>query len=643
MNFIFLKSKKRMAAGFAGAAIAFALCLHYGGSVFKCAAVSALFVLASLVQIRVERKFRTGIIMLMLPVSAFAGLVLSQFVLGEGIASLSPAAVLLSTCCCLVVIGVVFLLIPNLTVATALGIGAIMQLATVNYFVYTFRGSELLFIDLFSVSTAANVVSQYDYTPSANMVYGWVLYVLYVFILSAVRLDRIPWRSADHFKPGILAAAAAVTLGLFSGQVSARYYGKDGTYSNGYILNFVLTISNSFVEVPEGYSSGQAEAIAQTYPSAPEAGETPHIIVIMDEAYADLSVLGSAVNTDTAISPFISSLEENTVKGYALSSAYGGRTANSEYEVLTGLTMGFLPDNVIAYQQYSDPGQYSMVSHLESLGYQTVAAHPFLADGWMRNTVWPGMGFDTCYFLEDFPRTDLLRGLVSDREMVDFIIASYENRRAQMPLFFYGVTMQNHSSYDYAGPDFEERVHLDGYTRDYPEAEQYLTLIRETDAAVEKLITYFSGTEEPVIVLFYGDHLPALSQNLYDEIHGGEFTSLDEKMQQYMVPFFIWANFDIEERTVPCTSLSYLSTYLYEAAGMALPGFNRFLKELEAKIPACNMLGYYSVSAGCFLPYDAASGSEKEWLRNYQILQYNAIFDTEERCSMFGVNEGESR
>lgn len=631
-------SRRRFVGGTICAAFVFAACFGVGGSIPKCAVMALAFILVSLVQIKISERLTGLVTILGILFSAFVGLFLSQFVLGEGLASVTRPAVFLGYCCCLSVMGICFLLIANMRIAGSMGVGAILMLATANYFVFSFRGTELRFIDLFSVSTAANVASQYEYVLTANLVYGWVICFLYVFALGSVEIKPIPWKSKGHFLPAVVLCGAILVVRLGAEKVTPYHFGNDGTYKNGYILNFALTVSECFVEKPDHYSADRVAAVAEAYDPPSRGSARPHIIVIMDEAYADLRVLGSSINANCELSPFINSLEENTVKGYAFSSAYGGRTANSEFEVLTGLTMGFLPENSIAYQQYMYEGQYGMVSQLKRLGYRTIAAHPYHGNGWLRDSVWPGMGFDECYFLEDFQQEDTVRGLVSDQEMVDFIISSYERRAAASPLFFYGVTMQNHSGYDYAGEDFETSVQLKGYAQEYSDAEQYLTLIQMTDAAVEKLVDYFSQEDEPVVILFYGDHLPALSQDFYHEIHGGAFSDLDEQMRQYMVPFFIWTNYDVEEQYVECTSLNFLSNYLYEAAGIELPAYNQFLKELEDHIPACNMLGYHSVSNGGYRVYDEATGVEKEWLEKYQILQYNVLFDRENLSTIF--NEG---
>ena len=195
--------------------------------------------------------------------------------------------------------------------------------------------------------------------------------------------------------------------------------------------------------------------------------------------------------------------------------------------------------------------------------------------------------------------------------------------------------MQNHGDYAYSGENYSQSVSLVGYDNQYSGVDQYLSLIHETDKAVEYLISYFSQVEDEVIVVFFGDHQPIMDEKFYGEVMGGGSDTLENTQKKFTVPFFIWANYDIEESNVECTSLNYLSTYMYEAAGIPLPLYNQFLSEMEEKIPAINANGYYSLESQCYLPVDKAPENEQYWLDLYQSLQYNNLHDQEHRNEDF--------
>ena len=108
-----------------------------------------------------------------------------------------------------------------------------------------------------------------------------------------------------------------------------------------------------------------------------------------------------------------------------------------------------------------------------------------------------------------------------------------------------------------------------------------------------------------------------------------------EWMNKYKVPFFVWANYDMEEQVVDCTSLNFLSNYIYEVAGMDLPVFNQFTKDVQEIIPAMNSLGYYSKEKDQYVSYDEAVGEEADIIEDYMMLQYNRVFDEDGKSELF--------
>ena len=211
---------------------------------------------------------------------------------------------------------------------------------------------------------------------------------------------------------------------------------------------------------------------------------------------------------------------------------------------------------------------------------------------------------------------------------------------ADEPVFIFCVTMQNHGGYNYTGSDFDTSITLEGFQSDYPEAEQYLSLIHETDCAIKELIEFYQKVDREVVVVFFGDHLPGLSMSFYQEIHGGEFRTLDEDMLRYKVPFFIWANYDIAEEDVSCTSINYLTALMFNSCGMKVSHFQQFLLNTIDSVPAINSRGYYSIEANSFIAKEKKDlnmtlNEEKQALLNYAILQYNNMFEKNEKNSFF--------
>lgn len=559
--------------------------------------------------------------------------ILSQVMIEVGILSMGISnfakGVLIVSAVILLLYGLFGKLVP----AVAFGSGIFMLISTINVYVFSFR--ERLFepLDVFSIGTAMNVAENYSLFPLPPiLVTCWVIFAAILLVLCCFHHEAKPTLTAKRrFTVLAICAVTSVVSFFCASSISTRHWSKEGAQYYGYILDFASKFKEITVPKPDNYSPDKINELAEQYTATPDEAESepnalPHIIVIMDEAFSDLTVAGT-FSTNTEVTPFISSLKENTISGYALTSVYGGNTANSEYEFLTGNSMAQMSPNSVPYQQYIRSSSYSMVSHLKSsYNYTCVAMHPYLSSGWNRPAVYEYLGFDECYFVEDFPQRDLIRSFVSDQEMFEFLTETYEAKKDD-PLFLFGVTMQNHGGYTYANEDRTQQISLTDYVDQFPDVEQYLSLIHETDKAVQHLITYFQDVDEDVVIVFFGDHQPAIDTAFYAAIGEAESNTLDEKQKRYKVPFFIWTNYDIEEEYIDLTSLNYLSSYVYDAAGLPLPPYNQFLRSMEGAIPAINANGFYSQANGCFLTFDEADETEQSWLWSYEALQYNNLFD----------------
>lgn len=538
--------------------------------------------------------------------------------------------------CAAVVYGICLVITGEVKSAVVTASGLLLLLCTVNGFVFQFRGNLLKPMDLLAAGTAMNVLDQYVFRIWEGMAYSWIWWLWMVFCLRSLPSAKWPKRWLRLAAAAATVACAAV-FSYGARNITMNTWSNEGVTRNGYLLNFAVGLRDCFMEEPEGYSEEAIRALEDAYlpeGSPSDAQDKPNIIVIMNESYADFEILGSDLRTNQPVTPFLDSLEENTIRGYALTSIFGGTTANAEFEFLTGFSMANVPNGSCPYQQYINSDTYSLARVLRSYGYETFATHPYFASGWNRTTVYPYLGFEKMTFDEDYPYQDLIREFVSDREMYAYVLDALENT-GETPLFLFGITMQNHGDYIYTGENYEQTIFLEDYAMEHPMAEQYLTLLHETDKAIGDFLTALENYPEDTVVLFFGDHFPQVEGDFFLEVHGGSFETLPEQMLQYTIPFFLWANYDIPEQTVGCTSLNYLARYLLETAGLELPPYYRFLAEMETHIPSMNADGYYSLSRQTYLPFSEAEDEEALWLNRYALLQFNGMFDPKNRSAHF--------
>lgn len=548
-----------------------------------------------------------------------------------------------------------FVIIARPTYAAITAHCVLTSLAFADYFVYEFRQNELTLSDFTSIGTGISVLASYRLKLHDR---GALAILASIICIAFVRRLHIQFKKKwlARITGGIATVILFLVLHGKVANIETQTWELKGSYQNGYVLNFMLSIGDRFVSKPDGYSEEAVSELEKQYAeetsdssesgteiTADTGDKKPTIIAIMDESFADLSVFGD-LKTNKEVTPFINSLEENTIKGYTLSSVFGAKTPNSEWEFLTGNSMAFLPSGAVVYEQYLNKKPYSLVTELDEEGYTTVAMHPYYASGWKRKTVYPKLGFDEQHFMDDgyFDETNICREYITDEELFNKIISRYEEQQStdsDSPLFIFGVTMQNHGGYSESYANFTEDVHVENslsylYTQD---VDQYLSLAHKTDEAVEELITYFESVDEPVEIVFFGDHQPSLNSVFYESLNGKGMSGLtmDELMEFYKVPFFIWTNYDSTSMTIDCTSNNYLSTLTLEKSGLELPAYNRFLADLMEKIPAINSRGYYSLESGGFVHLEDASGEEADWINKYQILQYNSMFDKKNRSEEF--------
>ncbi len=539
--------------------------------------------------------------------------------------------------CIFITLATVFTITLKPKLAVTLGSFLLLLLAVINGFVYPFRGRELGYMDLFAIQTAINVAGQYHVKFTLNILYVIVRWVAILFIgYSLPELPRLP-----RLIPRVIGAFTVVVMCLslnpLTSNVPIKTWASEGTRLNGFYINVYMTVRDASMEKPPKYSPTTVEQLAGQYlatEAVKDPSELPDVVVIMNESYADLRMFGG-LNTNRDVTPFIDSLTENTIRGYALTSVYGGNTANSEFEFLTGHSMAFFPDSSVPYQQYINKQTHSLVNVMEGYGYQTVGTHPYWESGWSRDIIYPYLGFDTITFADDYANNYPVRHYTSDRDMFEYVLEHLNNNDPHKPMFLFGVTMQNHGGYDYEGEDFTQHIQLQGYEKEYPLATQYLSLLHETDMAVEYLVNELEKREKPTILLVFGDHLPQLDQNFYDDIYGKKIETPLEKQQYYTVPFFIWANYDIPEKTIPYSSFNYLPVHLLENAGLPLSPYLRFLKSTEEIIPALNYRGFYSKEKNALITYSEASPKEQEALNQYQALVYNHLFDHKNKNTIF--------
>jgi phosphoglycerol transferase MdoB-like AlkP superfamily enzyme len=401
---------------------------------------------------------------------------------------------------------------------------------------------------------------------------------------------------------------------------------------NGFAVCFVVGTRYLIPEKPNNYSADNTKELAEPYIEEAKNqeetdGPSPNIIVIMNEAFSDLSYDGDLKVSEDYM-PFIRNLTEDTIKGNLHVSAFGGRTANTEYEVLTGMSLAFFPGGTVPYQYQMKHEMNSLTTILKQQNYTgMISLHPYRPDGYNRENVYPLLGFEKYYSQDIFENPKRVRTYISDESDFDKITELYEESKKESdePFYLFNVTMQNHGGY---GEDFDN-LPLDITIEDEngkKSAERYLNLVKKTDEAFEKLLDYYKSTDDPTIVVMFGDHQPNLSEGFFSSLIGKDVVNtLEGTAKKHVVPFVIWANYDIEEEEIDQISANYLSTKIVETAGLKKTAFQCFLSDMEQEVPVITE-NYYIGKDGVVRELSDTEGYE-EWIDTYHRFQYNQVYD----------------
>jgi phosphoglycerol transferase MdoB-like AlkP superfamily enzyme len=227
----------------------------------------------------------------------------------------------------------------------------------------------------------------------------------------------------------------------------------------------------------------------------------------------------------------------------------------------------------------------TLVSSMNARGYETVGIHPYYRTGYNRDAVYDALGFDKTYFMDDFEDAEYIHGFISDKSNYEMLIDCFEASEA--PFFCFNVTMQNHAGYDDDG-GLADKVTADVQGEVKTPLENYLTLLHESDKALEYLISYFETVEEPTVILFVGDHQPMLGKSFYEEQIGKlqDDFSVEDMAQMYEIPYLIWANYPLNMEDAPAeTSMNYLSEILFSVAGIERTPWMEMLAEYRREYP----------------------------------------------------------
>jgi len=365
------------------------------------------------------------------------------------------------------------------------------------------------------------------------------------------------------------------------------------------------------------------ERIAEKYKAIPDPVPAsasvvqPNIVYMMDEAFFDPTRLPDYTFSEDPLK-FIHEEEKTSPSGYLLSPEFGGNTANIEFEALTGMSMYFLKDGSIPYQQkiVKMSSLPSIVSILKDRGYRTLAVHPFDDTFYNRNRVYPILGFDQFTSDKDMQNNERItpEGYISDKSAVEEALT--ELKSSDKPTFLHLVTMQNHFPF-VKGPNGPNTITVQGVTPEHKdELETYVQDTKLTDEALSYLDKELQTIKRPTIVVFWGDHLPALSAGIYTQAGWDS-----NPRMKHETKLLYLANFDIGKKPLGTLSPAFIGPSVFQLTGQTLPAYYKLLDKVKMELPGLSK----NVLIDSSDAITSLTASQQALLDEYRLVEYDML------------------
>ncbi len=337
--------------------------------------------------------------------------------------------------------------------------------------------------------------------------------------------------------------------------VSNAYYIPSVFNELGFPYCFCHQFTTYTVDKPEGYNRAQAAAW-DSAGTEPQEGRRVHVIMVMNEAFSALSeepAFTYTVETDPLKNYHALSADPHALSGRLVVPGFAGGTANTEFDVLTGMQTNALSSTTTSAFRAVNRNLDSVFRVFADDGYETLFLHPGYDWFYNRENVYRWLGAEESRFIDSMPDAEYKGSWVTDDYMAGEIESAFESAVSSGSTFYnYTVTIQNHMAYTAAkygeghvSPPVETSASLS------PETETmlsvYLEGLRDADAMLGRLTAYFSQTEEPVLLAFYGDHLPYLGDGQLGYREIGSEVALTESDRSnpicsYETPYLLWVN-----------------------------------------------------------------------------------------------------
>lgn len=541
---------------------------------------------------------------------------------------------------------IIYTLLSSLFGSSILGAGTLIMLSwligMVTRYKSIYRAEPLYPNEFYMVKELPFLLQMIGRKRSILIIFGILFIIALLFVLYKYVIKPRQEHTTSKVKNIIRTIGVLVSVGLLfyvgrfnypNNKVKAAYdnhvhwvdYNQSKNYSdNGFVAGFLSNLKAPPMDTPVNYTKAAVEEIHEKYFNiAQEANQHrsndnlgTNILFVMNESFSDpFNLEGIESNKDPL--PNYREIIEETIRGNAIAPNFGGGTATNEFQALTGFAMEPFASQITSpfIQLTNQMKDFPSVSHrFKDLDYRTTAIHPYTPSFYRRNDVYDNLKFDEFRHQDNMKNTEKIsetHRYISDFSAYQEIFDVMED--SEEPDFIHLVTMQNHTSYEekYDYVDFE----VEG-SGNAGEANAYFKDLENSDVSLRLFINQINDFDEPILLVFWGDHLPGF--------YTGEVLEINEERTLYEAPFFVYSNqvpLDDEDELI---SPAFLRNYITEVLELELTPYEALLTELQSHLPLVDKRLYIEEqNSNSVHSRDELSPESLEILEDYSLLMYD--------------------
>lgn len=451
----------------------------------------------------------------------------------------------------------------------------IVGLAVTNSILLCFRITPLAATDIALLTSVFEIMGIYLTVWQIILLVLLVLVVIAGLIYLGIRMKKQvyhPLLAVCNAVISILAVVLMIHIGDARGWLQTEFANLPDAYAdNGFVYCFTRSLFDRGISKPDTYDEDTVDNILEDMKKQKtnEVEEKPNIIFIQLESFMDLKRMQGVTYSEEP-TPVYSSLRKTCPGGFLKVPSVGAGTANTEFEILTGMTLDYFGAGEYPYKTVlQDETCESMAYNLRELGYRTGVLHNNTGSFYSRNKVFANLGFDyfvSSEYMENLSYNPI--GWAKDKVLTGQI--QHILKTTSEPDLIYTITVQDHGKYP---TELLEKPHIkvSGFASEDEERQNaftyYVNQCHETDAFLGSLIATLNAFEEPVVLVLYGDHLPNLDIT-EEELASGNL---------FQTEYVIWSNKKMQEDYELSKKNENLYAYQLSAHVLKLLGMNNGL------------------------------------------------------------------